>query len=80
MYTLGIITGLLIALIIIGVEVLLKRSNKPIVQTIIKKIDKATREKGVMIDAPSDAVEGMKERIEKADNEGKDIPIEKLLP
>ena len=76
MYTLGIITGLLIALIIISVEVLLK---KKIVQTIINKVEKATREKGAMIEAPSDAVQGMKDKIKQADKEGKDLPLEEII-
>lgn len=72
------ITGLLVAIVILLVEIALKKRGGTIIERVEKVIDKMTRQKGEVIFPQEELAESISKKIKKADERGEDIKLEEL--
>lgn len=78
-FILGIILGFIIAFMIVSIELILEAKNARNVTKIIREKVASRYKEGVKFyDTPDRLQEARDELIEKAEKEGRDIPIEEL--
>ena len=69
------ITGLLIAILILLIELYLKERGGTILERVEKKVEKMAGQEGSVIFPVDPTAESMAKKIKKADKEGKDLKI-----
>lgn len=80
MYILGIITGLILALLVLVAEIFLKGKNKAgfSEKTIDRVISRIERKKGAIFLPKSEALRSAEEKIRENDRRGVPTPIDEL--
>jgi len=81
-YILGVITGILLAILFIVVEIFLKGKNKEgfMDKTIDRVIKRIENKKGSIVFAKSDAIRSIEEKMEEDRRRGEDTNIDDLIP
>lgn len=82
MYILGILTGILLAVLFLVIEVFLKGKNKEgfTDKTIDRVIKRIENKKGSIIFAKPDAIRSIEEKMEEDRRRGEDSNLDDLIP
>ena len=76
MFIFGLITGILLSILLFTIEIYLKGKTG---HTILTKIQKATREKGAVLEAETDIETARRNKLEEARALGLDLNLKDVL-
>ena len=77
-FILGIVTGILISLVIVGIETYLFNRNRGIIKTVIERVETISNPKAKLMQPKEDIDLAREEKIQKNSDRGEGTPLADL--